>query len=269
MSAHTLALAYSPAEAVSVAETWVRLEQQPVSSGRLTMADMQRMLTLVLSGTSARAYRPPTCEAYILGDEARADLAAWVWPSDLALAYNLSGDLVTVGPAQSFRQERDFDLVVEMSDRVELPFVMDGVTSTWQTPCYNRFGAEVGRPALTIEPAAIVLAAEVFGVLRVRGDALGYRHPLTFAMQKTEVEAITNLKPALTASWMLADGIQATERIELDLPACLTELLALCPDGISQREHALQSISPPPELLPTVYFSTCTGRVLALRYEQP
>jgi hypothetical protein len=267
----TLTLQYQAADpAASTTTPWVRLEQEPIRSGALTQTDLLTMLALVQAGTSAHAYRPADCVAYIQGDQAHADLAVYAWPSRLDLAYSLTPLLVELGEVAALRQERDFDLVVPMSTSVDLPFLMDSLSTTWQTPCYNRFGQQVGPPAITHTGARLELSAEVFGVLRVRGQALGFRHALHFAMAKNAGSSITDITPVLTATWTAPDQGPQTERLEIDLPDCLTDLLALCPDGISQRAHALGQVTDPNEgVVPVIYYSTCTGQVLALRYERP
>jgi hypothetical protein len=263
MSAQTLTITYSQ-ESVT-ADQWMRMEQQPVSSNRLTAADLQAMLALVQSGTSARAYKPPGCEASVLADQVVADLTLKVWPSSLELPYTLAGDLVTVGAKYALQEWHEFDLIIPMADRVELPYLCEGVTVTWQTPAYTRQGVEIQPPAITTSPTGLRMDAEVFGVLRIRCLALGWSHPLRFAMAKTDAIAITSLKPAVTLTWAGGD-----ERLDLKLPGCLEALLAFCPDATSKRARALSTVdNEDDELVPVVYWSPCSGRMLAMRMERP
>lgn len=269
--ASTLTLQYQAVDPDANTTTpWVRLEQEPVRSGSLTQTDLLTMLALVQAGTSAKAYRPADCVAYVQGDIAHADLAIHAYPSALDLAYTLTPLLVELGQVTALRQERDFDLIVPMSASVDLPFLMDNLSLTWQTPCYTRFGQQTSPPAITINGAKLELSAEVFGVLRVRGQALGFRHALHFQVAKDLGSSLSNIVPVVTAAWTDPEQGQQTERLEIELPDCLTDLLALCPDGITERAHALGSVTDPDEdIVPVVYYSTCTGHVLALRYERP
>lgn len=263
MSAPTLTITYS--QDTGGADQWMRLEQQPVTSNRLTTADLQAMLALVQSGTSARAYKPPGCEASVLADQVVADLTLKVWPSSLELPYTLTGALVTVGAKSALQEWHEFDLIVPMADRVDLPYLCESITLTWQTPAYTSQGVEIQPPAITASPTSLRLAAEVFGVLRVRFLALGWSHPLRFAMAKTDASAITSLKPAVTLTW--AGG---AERLDLKLPGCLEALLAFCPDSTSKRGRALSTVdNEDDELVPVVYWSPCSGRMLAMRMERP
>nr|WP_321465167.1 hypothetical protein [uncultured Desulfobulbus sp.] len=266
MSAHILSLAYSgPA---SDSGDSIELEQKAVSSAQLTDSDLQTMLAMAISGVSARAYKQPGCEAYIVGSTAHADLALYVWPTRLDLAYSLTASLLSVGDAVELRQERDFDLVVELADSVGLPFYSENIQATWQTPCYNARGEVVAFPALITTPTKIELDATVFGVLRIRCTARGYSHSLSFFMAKDGVSSISNLTPTVTAAWGSGDDAQATS-LDIDLPACLESLLAACKDGTTYRESVYGSVDEDEDLVPTIYYTPCSGRMLMVRNERP
>lgn len=267
MTTQSISIAYTGPDSSTSADR-IALEQQPVSSAQLTDRDLQTMLAMAISGVSARAYKQPGCEAYVIGSTAHADLELYVWPSRLGLVYSLSAALLTVGPALELRQSRDFDLVVAMTDSVDLPFYAEDVVATWQTPSYNARGAVVDHPTLTITPTSIRLAAEVFGVLRIRCTACGYSHALTFAMAKDTVSSITNLKPTATVSWGSGDDAQATS-LDIKLPACLESLLAACDDGTTYRDSAYGSVDEEEELVPYIYYTPCSGRMLMARNQKP
>ena len=267
MTEQALTLIYT-APAATTARPRVRLEQAPVSSNRLTLTDLSAMVALIASGISAQTYQSRDCEAWVAGDMVYADLVAYAWPTTLDLEYQLSGDLVEPGAVTRIEMEREFDLVVPMRDRVELPFLVRNARLEWQTPCYSQLGEIVDRPTLRIEGDQLHLDAEVFGVLRFRGLALGYRHALHFAMAKNMQESITQLEPALTALWMDGEE-QQSEWLRLQLPGCLETLLAACEDGVLLRERVFGVVTGPDELVPVVYYSACTGQVVELRYERP
>lgn len=263
MSAQTLTITYSQEAAAD--DQWMRMEQRPVSSNKLTAADLQAMLALVQSGTSARAYKPPGCEASVLADQVVADLTLKIWPSSLELPYTISADLVTVGSKSALLEWHEFDLIVPMADRVDLPYRTRDITVTWQTPTYTRQGVEIPPPAITTSPTGLRLAAEVFGVLRISCLALGWSHPLRFAMAKSEATSITSLKPAVALTWS-----GGSEQLALKLPGCLEALLALCPDGTSKRARSMSTVdNEDDDLVPVVYWSPCSERFLAVRYERP
>lgn len=272
MPTQTLTISYAPAKQSSTVKYSLTVEQRPVSSTKLTEKDLLQMLALVRSGVSARAYRQPSCEAYVLDGSAHADLETWVWPVPLEMAYSATGDLVEPGPPTSLRMERDFDLVCAMTDHLDLPFCATNVHCTWQTPCYNKFGEQVARPTITINAASLDLSSTVFGVLRIRCLAVGFAHPLHFQMAKISgdsYQAIKEIKPVFTCTWIDAEGEQQSESITIKLPACLADLLETCPDGLTKRERSVGEVTNGEPTVPVVYFSPCTGQVLALRYERP
>lgn len=252
---------------VSSLASRVRLEQKPVSTAKVTMGALQTMLAMVRSGTSAKAYLQPGCEAYIIDDTAYADLVVYAWPSSLELAYSFQGDLVAVGKSTIIKMEREFDLVVPMADKVQMPFLAEACEIIWQTPCYNEFGVIVPAPEITVNGVNLLLNNTVFGVLRVRCTAVGHQYPLTFSMQKDLGLAITDLKPSVTAVWP-SQGRTETNRLELALPGCLEQLLQMCPDGLTAREHVFGTVKKD-EPVYTVYFSACTGKMIRVREEKP
>lgn len=263
MTTDSLTVSYSQDTAAS--GEWLRLAQQPVTSNRLTSEDLAVMLALVQSGTSAHAYKPANCEASVLADQVAADLVLEVWPSSLAITYSLAADLVTVGAKSALQEWHEFDLIIPMATSVDLPYLCDTITMTWQTPAYNRHGMEVERPTIDKFGNTLLLSAEVFGVLRVRCLALGWQHDLRFVWAKTDAAAITGLKPAVVASW-----IGGNERLELELPGCLEALLAFCPDGNSKRSRSTSTVdNDDDDTVPVVYYSPCSGRMLTVRQERP
>lgn len=267
MDAHQLTITYA-AGSGKAAPQFLHLVQVPVSTVRLTAEDLHIMLAMVKAGVSAKAYKPKSCEAYVVGDMAYCDLQVYLWPSSMALNYTLTAQLLTLSAPQVAAVEREFDLVVEMSESVELPCIATDLTATWQTPCYNRVGVRVDPPAITIKPTSLQLGAEVFGVLRIRCLAHGWIYPLQFSMRKDALATITDIKPTLTATWGPVDNQQSTS-IDIQLPACLEALLAACDDGDSYRDKAFGKVDKDEELVPTIYYTPCSGRMLQVRNERP
>lgn len=244
---------------------WLRLSQASVTSNKLTNEDLEVMLALVQSGVSAHAYKPSNCEASILSDRVIADLTLKVWPSDIDIVYDLSSELLTIGAAKSLQEWHEFDLIVPMASKVDLPYLCESPTLVWQTPTYNSRGEEVEKPDITKAGTTLYLSDEVFGVLRVKCLAEGWQHNLQFSWIKTEWQAITNVKLVVSASW-----VGGVESITLELPGCLEALLAFCPDGNSKHSHGQSTVdSEEDEVIPVVYYSPCSGKVIAVRQERP
>jgi hypothetical protein len=255
-------------ETGSTRDPWVRLEQPPVNTARLTAEDLQTMLAMVKSGQSAYEYRQPDCPVTVAAGQVTIPLTFWVWSSDIALAWSVQPELLLITTAPTvLRQEREFDLVVEMTTAVDLPFYATSLSFTWQTSCYNRRGEEVARPEITHTGSVLQLESEVFGVLRIRcmAEGMQYTGAVSFAFNQ-EVK-VSNIHPVVTVSWQAVDQTVLSERLELDVPACAEDLLATCPDGTTRRRRSGQTIEE--RTVPVVYYSPCDGRVLELRYELP
>jgi len=254
--------------AASAGSVWVHLEQQPVSSSQLTDADLQTMLALVMSGTSARTYRPSSCEAYLTGSSVVAELGLYVFPSNMDLAYTLESELLDIGPKTAISMEREFDLVVGFDAEIELPFIADNLQLTWQTDCYSKYGVVVDRPEITSDSTKLSFSSEVFGVLRVRCNARGYYHTLTFAMAKDADQSITDIQAAVEVTWDDGSGAQS-DALDIDLPPCLETLLEACDDGTTITESVFGSVTNEDETVPFIYYSPCSGRLLTVRNERP
>jgi len=267
MAVQTISISYT-GDADATVSPWVNLEQQPVSGVKLTEHDLQTMLALVRAGISARTYRPASCEAYLTGENVVADLGLYVFPSSLELAYQLDSELLEIGQATSLLMEREFDLVVGLETDIELPFIAENLQLTWQTDCYSKYGVVVDQPEITAQPTRLAFSAEVFGVLRVRCSARGYRHPLTFAMAKTLDQSITDIQAAVEVAWNDGNGSQY-DSVDIELPLCLEALMEACGDGTTITESVFGSVTDEDETVPFIYYSPCSGRLLTVRNERP
>ena len=176
-------------------------------------------------------------------------------------------------------QERDFDLVVEMTDTVDLPCLAANLMVSWQSPAITARGLVVDPPAMSgyddaagkMVPLAgphgplnrLRLDREIFGVLRIRCRALGYQHALTMRIAKTAVAKITDIEEVITAAWNLTDATTETTTQDITLPACVATLLEACPDGstIGDRGSVTDDED---ELIPQLRYNTCTGQPLGI-----
>jgi hypothetical protein len=222
----------------------------------------------VRSGISATTYRPPTCPASVVAGVVMVPLDLWVWPVPLDLEYSLSPNQGVIGVASAVEIEREFDLVIDFQRRIDLPFLTSALTWEWSDlPCFDHRSNEVEWPTITVEPSAILVGAEILGVLRVKCTALGYLHTLMLNFAKG-TDAITGVKAAVTASWSDNNETQ-TESLDLEIPGCVTQLLETCPDGTTKRERALGEVTEEQQVRPVVYYNDCKGSVMAVRNELP
>jgi len=259
----------------------ITLEQEPVPQGNLSLTDLTNMLALVRSGISARKYIASSCPATLSGGIVTVPLTLYAWPSHYQ-EYALSAALpewTTIGEQIEFTQDREFDLVIENTDLVDLPCMAAGLSITWQSPAIRINGEIIDPPEIQgydVDKGVMValdtshglinrirLATPCFGVLRVRCMAIGYRHAITMEIPKTDAESITDIEETITAAWMLADGSTEIATQKIALPPCVEDLLAACDDGSTVGDH-VGSVDDT-KYRTRLRYSTCTGKVLDVR----
>ena len=280
-------------------DAWVRLEQ--VTPSRLayyaSARDIYQMWTRAVTGQSAQTMRPPGCPVGFAGDDIYVWLGVYVWPSHPDLTYTLSAAIGTVGTAQIIRKAKEFSLFADNTSRLDLPYYMEDLTWEWESPCFDRYGAEIARPEITNHGSWLEFSTEVFGGLRLSGTAVGNYHiaemilhkPLTEEelseeeqeiLQTEEQEEyedngilvyvpkrptrlngykIENLQNTITAAWIEADGSTDTDQLRLDIPPCVEEALAFCPDMNKIIVLLCKEVS-----TRQVYYSTCTGKIVTI-----
>lgn len=273
MTTEQLIITYVPQPKADAASVWLRLEQEavPLSLRNATLVDMVQMFNRAVSGLSARSYQVDKCQAATIRSDGTIviTLDIFVWPSALDLPYTLDLSYGSVSGATPIEVEREVDVAVEGTASVTLPWLMDYPEAWWQLPCVNEFSEPVAAPDIAVSGSLVSLSASCYGVLRVRGVALGYRHTVTLEISKTnntvkaEPEttaslhmatgynggtlpvaqedlptvfhplgyAITSVNISLTAQYVDGNDETQPEIIPLKIPACVLDLLEYCPDG--------------------------------------
>lgn len=253
------------------------LEQKPVPSGKLALTDLANMLALVRSGISATTYIVDNCPATVAQGVVIVPLIVYVWPSEPNQSYGLTAALpawTTIDKGVTIEQPRDFDLVIEETNAVDLPCLAAGLEITWQTPAITPHGVVIDPPEITGYDTALKqwtpistssgpinrlrFEREIFGVLRVRCLARGYQHTVTMRIPKTGDQKLTDIEETLTAAWLLIDGDTETTTLDLTLPGCVAALLEACEDDPS-KTPGLRSEFDEEELIPELRYSTCDG----------
>jgi len=259
------------------------LTQDPVSTLALTLDALPAMLSLARSGISALEYLAQACPATMSANIVTIPLTIYAWPSHRQ-DYSLSatnGSMTAIGEGESIEEEREFDLVVESTDAVDLPCLAAGITVTWQSPAILADGREIEPPAISgydvdqgrLIPLAedhgpvnrLILDRACFCVLRIRCRAIGYSHSVTLSVQRVAGFDASDIEETITASWLLEDGTTDATSIELDIPGCVEVLLNDCYDGSSVGAHLSSSSVTDTQYRTRVRFSTCTGKVIDVR----
>ena len=264
-------ITYLPVPSSEIPGNWLNLEQPavPLSQRNATLADMVQMFNRALSGLSARTYQLDKCSAATIksGGTVVVTLAVRVWPSALDLPYVLTASHGMVDAGQPLEVEREIDVAVEGTDAVTLPWLVGAPLAWWQIPCVNEFSEPVPEPAITVAGAGVKLADSCYGVLRIRGLARGYRHILTMEFVKPTQSSLTNIKVSVTATYTDTNGEQQAEILALTIPACVLDLLEYCEGDVLATDPRTELVILNDDPIPTVYYDTCTGQVIELRYE--
>ncbi len=278
---------------------WVRLEQvKPIKLAYYANAqDIYKMWNAAVTGRSAQTIRPPGCPVGFAGDNIYVWLGFYAWPSSPDLLYTLSPSVGTIGPEQRIRKAREFSLFSDNASRLDLPYYLEDASWYWETPCFNRYGERIGSPAIISHGNWLEFSGEVFGCLRIKGMAIGgyyvsemiLNKPLTTEEltveqskvlqqeQQEEYESdgilvyvppqitrlngykIENLENTIMASWMELDGSTDTDQLRLEIPPCVEDALAFCPDMNEIIVLLCREVS-----TRNVYYSTCTGELIVI-----
>lgn len=253
------------APSAPLADSFVTLEQVavPASTSLLQLATLYRLwYRALLDGHSARLYRPAGCPVSFDGGEVTIWLDFYVWPSSMDLRFELSPSIGSIGPAEIVELPRERDIIVELTDRVELDFlpVAEPVLG-WQTPCFAVDGSELPAQVLQCNETVILLPQQLFGVARLVATAWGHRYRLTITIEKDD-NRVELESPVITAAWRNAGGEYLTNQLELTVPECVQTALGLCGGG---RSHFCAARKQTEDLPVNVYYSTCTGEILDIR----
>lgn len=273
---NNLSLAASYARHDEAESPRLALEQEPVDTkSGIGLRDLETMLAYVLSGVSAYSYQQPKCPVRLIAGVAEVELALWLWPVPLALEYSLDLNWGELRERRRYSMRREFELVVDFSTRIELPAWCENSSWSWTNiPCFDRFGRQVDRPNVRLSSTHLVLDREVFTVLRLRTTFVGWLHPIILKADKLPTEKIVDIKPTVIATWPDRPGRidqQSGERVMLSaslnlaVPGCLADLLALCPNGGKRSSGG--TVRETPETRHVVFYSTCDGGILKVKRE--
>lgn len=259
----TLVLNY----AASTYSPTVGLEQEPVADNTLTTTDLYSMIAMVKSGKSAKLYKPETCNVSIIDGKVLADLIVYSWPKPYDLDYTTVTNYGEIKDRISIKQSREFDFIINMSTKIELPFIVESISyETTQLPFFNNDGEVVPEPVITFDERFVYVSSEVIGVIRLTCVAKGYSHIVSLSFDKGDSN-IDNVNISVSSNWYYGGELN-TETLSLELPGCLALLLKTCEDDlITERNYG--SVKGKDTLIPVVYYSDCDGSFLTVRYEKP
>lgn len=171
-------------------EPFVHLEQikEPQSAKTVTMTDISQMISRARMGLSARTYKPENCAGAISGDTISVWFDFYAWPSAESLPYAITASMGNISNPTVVHKPTEFSTTFELSDRIELDFIMDKIDSyAWETNCYDSDGKRIDRrPEVWLENYHTIRADRpIFGSIRVYGRKRGAKFTLTRRMVKT------------------------------------------------------------------------------------
>lgn len=286
MSTASLPLTYTPAPADEGRRPSLRLTLEPeyvdVSRNKATLADIDAMLAMARSGLSARNRQVARCKwaSWAENGDLLCKLALWVWPSDIDLAYALTlpPGVTSAAPAL-VREPRDTKYWVAGSGgEVELPWLLEDAAFGWheRIGVWDAWSRPASPPSIEQARARLNLSGErgVYGVLTVRGTAVGRRHDLTIRYPTGEANSDPEA-PAIsvtgaddfevTASWTDENGEEREESVTIAIPECVRALLEECPDGTRLGGSIRVRPANPADGPVTVFYNACNGRALDIR----
>jgi hypothetical protein len=255
------------------------LEQEAVATGKLSLTDLEAMVSLARSGVSSKSYIASTCPATVAEGNVVVSLRLFAWPSHRQ-PYTITAAIpaiTTIGEPVAIEQERDFDLIID-GDSIDLPCSATDARITWQSPAILANGQVIDAPVISgydVDQGRMValstahgpinrlrLARACFGVLRVRCMAIGFSHTLTLTIPNGDT-AISDLRETITAAWALADGSTDATTTDIELPACVQTLLESCEDDTRVGDHV--GSKKETKTRKQLRYSTCTGAVIDYR----
>ena len=271
-----------------------------------TLADLSAMIVGARGGLTARNRQARRCKwaSFAANGDLIVTLKLMVWPSDLDLAYSLtlpSGVTSSAPIADAARRDRKFP--VAGSGEVELPWLLQAEASescVWHPAIgvWDAWSRPIEPPVIRRDRTRLVLEgeSEAYGVLHVRGVAVGYRHNLSIRYPTgsgpgtprrnifqerlyvaggdssadgpaISVSSAENFE--VTATWTDEHGETRTETATMTIPDCARAFLAECPEGGGEggESFILHDKSDEGEGTVTVYYNACNGSVLEVRFK--
>ena len=282
-------ITYTPAEEASNALP-LRITLEPEytaeKANRADLADIDSMLAMAMAGISSVNRLIDRCRWAKWGENGDliVTLGLYVWPSDINLKYELSlpGN-ATSSEHVRVKVSRSQKYWVDGSRTIELPWLLENATCSWNRAagCVDAFSEPSPPPEVKYEQAQVSIMSkdDVYGVLEVSGQAVGWKHEITLTYQKMaeggdedqpeDTPKLNDIEAEdipITATWTDEAGESQTEEEDLAVPPCVVELLAACDDG---HVVSYATIKPDESIaIWNIYYSSCDGTMLSRRLVQ-
>ncbi len=282
-------ITYTPAEEASNALP-LRITLEPEytaeKANRADLADIDSMLAMAMAGISSVNRLIDRCRWAKWGENGDliVTLGLYVWPSDINLKYALSlpGNATSSEPVR-VKVSRSQKYWVDGSRTIELPWLLENATCSWNRAagCVDAFSEPSPPPEVKYEQAQVSIMSkdDVYGVLEVSGQAVGWLHEITITYQKMaeggdenqpedtpKLNSIEAEDIPVSVTWKNETGEIQTEEEDLVVPPCVVELLAACDDGHIKTYVDLKESKD--KFVWNIYYSSCDGTMLGRRLVQ-
>jgi hypothetical protein len=283
-------ITYVAASAGSLVTDWVKLSQiiPPEITQYASLKDVEKLWRIAATGGSAQRQRATDCPVEFDGENVIVYLGFYAWPSRPDLAFTLAAAIGEISGDQIINMPREISVFVDNRSTVDLDYWLENAVIEWETPAFDRYGAEIPRPTWTNHHTHIEFASEFFGCVRIKGTATGHHYTSTMTLAKPIVEEpitpnkpdpnhpenviiiggetpttqlngykIENLQNTITATW-LDNGETKTDQMQLVIPSCVKAILEMCPNMLETIVllcHETSTLK--------VFWNTCTGQVMS------
>lgn len=239
----------------------INLEQIGVGQySHLSQYDIVQMMTLASYGQSAGTYKLQDCPIEITENNVHLWLEFYVWTTDLNLEYEIATTLGTLTESEKVYIPKEVDVIFEGKATVELPWLIEEYEIIWQTPNIDSKGQIIETQDVRVEGVSLVVDTPIFGVARLKCNAVGYKYTNDIVVVKEIDMRVTDLKSVITATW---EENQVTE-LKLEVPGCAQAYLERCPAGVGFLN---QDCKDRPKV--DIWYSTCDGDTLHIGQTDP
>lgn len=217
---------------------WINLEQEELEDNNsVSPEDLIAMYMMVLRGESAFSYNSGTCPVTITPTHIILTLNFYVWPSALDLPYSISASKGTITSKTQIHLPKSFNKVIPFSKNLSFDYLLsEGTTMSWLTSSYAPNGSPISHPDFEIYKNKVLFDEESFGVMRFRGNAVGYMHSIDIDLEY-EVPENQNFNmgqiygdftSTIQVKYINENGKEVSTSLELEVPECLEAMMNTC-----------------------------------------
>lgn len=277
---NSLQISFSGEETDSTVDSYsvVMFQKENPYSDTVSVDQLLSMSAMANGGTSAFEYAKST-EIYFTeeGTVLNVPLIFYVLPTPTTLLYGLSlmgiGNIINKGIVNYSITK---NIVIPLTNRVEMQAPIASNNFEWDTPCYNKKGEIITPPAYSVDGKYLIFDKEVFGVLRGTFSYTAHKYKAVLQFQKTKLmedtgEAqnvkISEVDCSVKCIYIDSKGEPQEEILKLEIPKNVELFLEKCLDE-EQAPVVKWPETNESKYHTTYWYSTCTGEVIDWHHEE-